>query len=231
VSKERPILFSGPMVRAILEGRKLQTRRIVKDAQSLPTVWTGDPDREAVPSWYSEEYCPYGKPGDRLWVRETFWVRQWGNTINGIGVDYKAGGEPTHRSTRPDNVGQMCRWRPSIHMPRWASRINLEITEVRVERLQDISENDAYEEGVTLTVPEEQTYYGQFRVLWESINGSCKRCKGHGVVPAWSGSLAAGLEQTANDCPECHGTVPGSWDANPFVWVIEFKHNGGGANG
>ena len=145
-AKERPIIFSGPMIRAILEGRKTQTRRIVK------------------PNCLSK-LSPYGRTGDRLWVRET-----WGHNPEGPGYVYRSDGDF-------DMKFHGDRWRPSIHMPRWASRITLEVTGVRVERLQDINEEDALAEGVEHA----------FRSLWESING------------------------------------PGSWDANPWVWVVEFR--------
>lgn len=181
--KERPILFSAPMVRAILAGTKTQTRRVVK--QHLERLGDGDwyafdhkglnyrvnARHTTVAAWaHLLQFCPYGQPGDRLWVREA-----WSGADDPSHkhcVHYRADGE---RATR---------WRPSIHMPRWASRIALEITGVRVERLNDISEADCRAEGLGGTVDRAHHWY---RVLWEQING------------------------------------PGSWDANPWVWVIEFK--------
>lgn len=170
--KERPILFSGPMVRAILEGRKTQTRRVVKPQPAhiagIGTVLNIDT--------ITGKACPYGKPGDRLWVRET-----WdGVRLDGGGalVSYRADGD------KP--VTDDGRWHPSIHMPRWASRITLEVVSVRVERLQEISEEDAMAEGVALA----ENYRGpvaHFASLWEQINGL------------------------------------GSWNANPWVWVVEFR--------
>lgn len=187
--KERPILFSGPMVRAILDGRKTQTRRIIKnpDFYGCPT---GD-----CPHWNQKECdaamaksCPYGKPGDRLWVKETFVAP----------VD----GKPVYRASIP--YGNLdCHfkpWRPSIFMPRKASRITLEITSIRVERLNDISEEDAKAEGAEIQKetpggwvicgPRIGSYREGYRWLWEQINGA------------------------------------DSWDANPWVWVIEFKARG-----
>ena len=205
--KERPILFSAPMVRAILDWRKTQTRRVVKpqppDDIGLPigvdlyspTCIGKNGDEypgDEIFGAYSEcgEWgvkCPYGQPGDRLWVRET-----WGPCDGG--VCYRAD-EDAGSVALPDDG----RWTPSIHMPRWASRITLEITGVRVERLQDISEADAIAEGVpavssggvtlftTTGVNCFQAAKGAYAALWESING------------------------------------PGSWDANPWVWVVEFR--------
>lgn len=200
--KERPILFSGPMVRAILDGRKTQTRRIVKpqppagvtEASSLvrsvnhpvqPHLefhWTSTPvggdidDMEFVGDWFT---CPYGAPGDRLWVRETF---------AHVLADESTVGTGKRRTIYLADLS-MCnpKWTPSIHMPRWASRITLEITGINVERLQDISDPDAIAEGLTAwTGPEpvRRTHYGlsnadvfevtprkAFFRLWKQING------------------------------------------------------------
>lgn len=172
--KERPILFIAPMVRAILEGRKTQTRRIVKPQPSMEC----DCEPEGY-SWVpmhkgrelSHHQCPYGQPGDRLWVRETFsgpWCMgdtppsKWGRSSR---IWYWADGNPEE--------GDWTRPRPSIHMPRWASRITLEITDVRVERLQDISDADALSEGIypTSTGLYAGAAKAEFRKLWESING------------------------------------------------------------
>lgn len=179
---ERPILFSAPMVRAILEGRKTQTRRIVKH-QPLP--WVG-PD---PPGWPPP--CPYGQLGDRLWVRET-WAQP---TSLDPGPTFYRADYPSCVPRQFENVppAEAVRWRPSIHMPRWASRITLDVTGVRIERLQDISEADAMAEGVVETHahlrdlgPCMEWCYA-FEDLWTRINGA------------------------------------GSWNANPWVWVIEFK--------
>lgn len=192
-TKERPILFSGEMVRAILDGRKTQTRRIVKPQPPShvreirvgmfePVVIRKGMEEPGTPVFgFADEErgwkCKYGKPGDRLWVRETWFC------ITGepgpISCNYKADfGE--HRFAGF--------WKPSIHMPRWASRITLEITGVRVERLNDISEEDAIAEGCQCSgVPSSLTNRGAYAKLWESINGK------------------------------------GSWSLNPWVWVVEFK--------
>lgn len=149
--KERPILFSGPMVRAILDGRKTQTRRMIKPDWSRCLDLDDPDDRKAA-----VERCRHGKLGDRLWVRETFAIH---------------GGEIAYAATDQHLVG--CdRWKPSIHMPRRASRIVLEIAGVRVERLNEISRGDAMAEGC----PHSNLAYGQnpcdwFRELWKSTNG------------------------------------------------------------
>jgi hypothetical protein len=177
--KERPILFSAPMVRALLAGSKTQTRRIVKDKHidAAPPV--------CFFQWLREN-CPYGQTGDRLWVRET-WIPRAAESAALYRADYddaQASGLAGMYSDRG--------WRPSIHMPRWASRILLEITGVRVERLQDISDHDALAEGVSPDMglrwqSGDDTPRGMYGELWESING------------------------------------PGSWAADPWVWVVEFK--------
>jgi hypothetical protein len=196
-----PALFSAPMVRALLEGRKTQTRRILRDqpfiemafmdedytqpsgkhyvihgAKKLRAAWPID----GKPEW-DDDLCPYGKPGDRLWVREAM-------RITDI-LRYDA--DQTIVPNIPDGWENTPR-RPhvtSMFMPRWASRITLEITEVRVQRLQEISTEDALAEGIPHPESLASTIgnRGQYRSLWESINGK------------------------------------GSWDANPFVWAISFK--------
>ena len=200
--KERPILFSAPMVRAILNGTKTQTRRAVKDRHI-------DAAPPACFFQWLRERCPYGQPGDRMWVRETWQVVDGSERARRIVTDpspsrgwieYAATVHPGHEPPP--------RWRPSIHMPRWASRILLEITAVRVERLQDISGEDAVAEGIARDGDGYERFHvdpdaplGQsftrnpvlaYRGLWEKINGV------------------------------------GTWDANPLVWVIEFKRVEGG---
>lgn len=213
--KERPILFSAPMVRALLAGTKTQTRRVVKWRglqQGLNRGFSGLQVERSGSNWVltsptrtSHEYRsvpmprPYGEPGDRLWVRETFqplfadgfdhYTSDW-ETGKGYAVRYVATDGRAEWIDGDDNISDRCK--PAIHMPRWASRITLEITDVRVERLQDISEADAIAEGVSMpdgtpTPPEFWSYRQEFGCLWQSING------------------------------------PGSWDANHWVWVIEFK--------
>lgn len=162
--KERPILFSGEMVRAILEGRKTQTRRVVNPQPDDSGLWNDDKYPRSIISdlsgWNgtvdatgeSRQFkCPYGKPGDRLWVRET-WNR-FGEIIY-----YKADEE------KPFSYSTL--WKPSIFMPRSASRILLEITDIRVERLHDISADDEKKEGIYSPIHELL-----FWALWQKING------------------------------------------------------------
>ncbi|MFI9652910.1 hypothetical protein [Guyparkeria halopsychrophila] len=219
--KERPILFNDDMVRAILDGRKTQTRRVVKPQPSNDHQYLGyviestSRKDEGKCRWGIGEIPhstnairvrpPYGVPGERLWVREAFGYEI--RTLSGSGSPHE---KITYRATNPNAVHcydcngneTPVKWTPSIHMPRWASRITLEITDVRVERLQDINEADAKAEGVWEYGDEavwkhylDQTSFGvtcpvrSFRSLWESIKGK------------------------------------DAWDENPWVWVIEFKRS------
>lgn len=183
--RERPILFSGPMVTAILAGTKTMTRRVWKDDR-WPCV---DRAYAATHPGAVSHLCPYGIPGDRLWIRETFAL-----SVPGCerGVSYRA----DHRDPRGDGPAHPMKWRPSIHMPRWASRLTLEVTAVRVERLHDISEADILAEGVTVPLAAKMTgipwsslptLHDAWREGWKHINGAA------------------------------------SWDANPWVWVVGFK--------
>lgn len=151
MSKEKPILFSGAMVRAILEGKKTQTRRVIKPQPMLDT-------HTRVTACYK---CPYGAPGDRLWVRETWTTHQ-----NDKGADCLL-----YRAEVPDPE-LYAPWRPSIFMPRAASRIMLEVTGVRVERIQEISEADAIAEGVEIIPIDTSTWTNRqsFSILWDKIN-------------------------------------------------------------
>lgn len=196
--KEHPILFSGEMVRALLAGKKTQTRRVVKACKDRNTGCDLAPHEIAGEINHGDyENSKYGKPGDRLWVRETFGIPD-------APLERKEKALVAYKATDFPAI-DFGRWRPSIFMPRWASRITLEITGVRVERLQDISEADALAEGVKVGDPSvhqlktdpgkhqkymrgtAKTAVVAYKSLWESING------------------------------------PGSWAANPWVWVIEFK--------
>lgn len=162
---DRPILFSAPMVRALLNGTKTQTRRVVKRFE----VRAGMPEPEMQSLL---RCCPYGAPGDRLWVRETF-AKIDGQTQPWIETDYRA--TYTHGDRLGDSLGIKKRWTPAIHMPRAASRITLEVIGVRVERLQDISETDARAEGAAAhnSPAAILTGYRQgYRLLWDSINGA-----------------------------------------------------------
>lgn len=214
--KERPILFSGPMVRAILEGRKTMTRRVVKPEGAhylfpfldLPGNQTGEW------AWCSSSHvvgkhihCPYGQVGDRLWVRENFCpiYPQDPHYNGGRPIEYDYAATYQHGYRLGDLIGEKKKWKPSIHMPRIASRILLDITGVRVERLHEISEADAQAEGVERVVagvgwrrycdPDSEEVgvppcgdaRRSFRSLWKLINGD------------------------------------ESWNANPWVWVVEFK--------
>lgn len=190
---EKPIIFSGPMVRAIREGRKNQTRRVVKvccERAAHPMMGTWGVDFTACECGAVK--MPYA-PGDALWVREA-----WAECTECGGVVFRANGEHAKCENCEDGYGG--RWRPSIHMPRWAARTFLTVTRVRIERLQDISEADAIAEGVDLNnLPDEDDEYcgfvgtrrqrvrGAFMDLWTSIHGE------------------------------------GAWDANPWVWVYDFE--------
>ena len=177
--KEHPILMNAAMVRATLDGSKTQTRRIWK----LPkwAEWDlmegGEKKGQLIPKdpklrgWYSvdEVTCPFGQPGDRLWVRET-----WAFHNQAIGSVCDEDGPFVYAADPMSKQNRLCdKWTPSIHMPRWASRINLEITGVRVERLNNISISDCHNEGIG--IPEFPDLRNppvcQFRELWESING------------------------------------------------------------
>jgi len=158
--KERPILFSAPMVRAILDGRKTMTRRVVKpNPVSIPEA------EVAHANWVIQNrVCPFGQPGDRLWVRET-WLSYRHLHKNGRDealLIYRADGEDLPKQARGT------KWRPSIFMPRWASRITLEITAVRVERVQDIGDEDAEAEGLSWC--NAASPRDKFQCLWNSLN-------------------------------------------------------------
>jgi hypothetical protein len=186
---EKPILFSGEMVKAILAGRKTQTRRAIKP-QPLTAQMISESTASLCHPGMIWRKCPYGQPGDRLWVRETFQFVHANsdgqrNTFN----SHKPFSQHDYRwieyAATPKDNEPPPKWKPSIFMPRWASRITLEITSSRVERLKDISNEDCFAEGLPAdTTKGNRTWYGD---LWEKINGK------------------------------------GSWDANPWVWVIEFK--------
>lgn len=209
--KERPILFSAPMVRAILADIKTQTRRTIKgdldDEERLhvgmyhPTVIDRQGDEQPGPevfgAWTTNgEWamkCPYGQPGDRLWVRETF--QQFSEDGEILYKADKAGFDAMNELKRDEFYE--ARWRPSIHMPRWASRITLEVTGVKVERLQDISEADAAAEGII-----RQSTTGWFSV--PGLNGAGTTARA-GYALLWN---------------SIHG--PGSWEANPWVWCVSF---------
>ncbi|UJL36155.1 hypothetical protein JK642_13505 [Pantoea agglomerans] len=219
--RERPIIFNADMVRAVLDGRKTQTRRIIQSpAKNMQASGHKVIEyREPGDKWYGEHVfsmrnqsgtwcdytkeqflakCPFGAVGDRLWVRETFRVHSRATDV--ATLVYKASEQqswtqqthrvPIEKCNKPAVVDT---WTPSIHMPRWASRITLEITCVRVERLNSMTEKDALAEGCLGghdSIPGYQysaTPHEHFHHVWQSIYGA------------------------------------DSWQANPWVWVIEFK--------
>lgn len=248
--KERPILFSAPMVRALLDGSKTQTRRVVKDLPPWPITefhldgggtefnvgsrgtgkWLPNGPAPSGRGMASGHWrlCPYGQPGDRLWVRETWGVvsSDWdaaGNLVDWtpdrpatavnemrFGQGYYSGhaiyaADGSYEWAGDDDGGGEPRfaWHPSIHMPRAASRILLEVVSVRVERLQDISEADAKAEGI------EPHEVSQFMIQGTSAAERAAIYRDAAVGPY------CGLWQQINGAA--------SWDANPWVWVVEFK--------
>lgn len=223
--KERPILFSAPMVRAILAGHKTQTRRLVKVGDTIEerddgtrwpyfTTWTHGDDGSP---WAS---CPYGEPGNRLWVRETWryadwtedgqpWIRyaaddarrlcervtpEWAARVADIWAELSSA-----ENVAVDGRAADRKWRPSIFLPRWASRLALAVTAVRVERLQAISELDALAEGVE----------------GKRVTGVLNGVRGEYVVGSARDAYAALWDDINGD--------RAAWASNPWVWVVEFK--------
>jgi hypothetical protein len=231
----RPILFSAPMVRALLEGRKTQTQRVIKPQPDQATSeFTSAEVSAAWQDGFIDVRCPYGQPGDLLWVRESFsdlteelgqsWERyNPGKNLYEQGKKpffwYRADGEQPDRG---NGTAFDAPWKPSIHMPRWGSRITLEITDVRVQRLNEISEEDALAEGINhdfiknikdelddqgMTCPDDLD--SDWKVFWSPADDR-EDC----------------LKYTAKDAyqtlwEDLHG--PGSWDTNPWVWALTFK--------
>lgn len=216
--KERPILFSGPMVRAIIEGRKIQTRRVYQPTHIARGCRTLRWENQSAEELMRVGICPYGLVGDRLWVRERWAeVMRCGCPKGGFGgVIYHAdevvrhsieevnGGDRYRTEPCPAHAPVMVgRWRPSIHMPRWASRILVDVVSIRAERVQDISEEDAIAEGIDAVANRVHTFpiaedprpltvrQRLYAMLWNSINGT---------------------------------TNP--WASNPWVWVVEFARVG-----
>lgn len=206
------MIFNGQMVRALLGGRKTQTRRSVKPQPELTErsgfSWNGalygaGSDERETNRNFAHAKCPYGRPGDRIWVRETFG---------------DCGERLVYRADTDD--GAKCkvkRWTPSIHMPRWASRILLEITDVRIERLNSISDADCIAEGI-IPVPKDRDDDHQFwRDYHLSSDGTfCVHSPRESIESLWKSVRGKSFEQEED-------TAPGSWQANPWVWVIEFK--------
>ena len=157
--KERPIIFSTPMVRAILDGRKTQTRRVIREARGAKSLYAGEKDGLWVVERFGDAAqslirCPYGRVGDRLWARETYELIYWRDENRLV---YRA-----------DSEVHINRWIPAIHMPRFAARLFLRIEDIRVERLQSITDEDAWAEGV---FPEDGDAVAAFADLWDRING------------------------------------------------------------
>jgi hypothetical protein len=212
------------MVRALLDGRKTQTRRIVKpqppaEAVDAGVIMSGSPAANGVWCWLDSRdlldasqvgddfRCPYGVPGDRLWVKETWGLNDYRYEREPIPkarpADLDEGGL-TFRATEWDTeVRNELRWRPSIHMPRWASRLTLAITDVRVERLHDISEGDAWAEGISIQAPPDKDGGRHFGVDGMKIDEK--------TAARAFGSLWSGING------------PDNWDANPWVWAVTFQ--------
>jgi hypothetical protein len=207
--KERPILFSAPMVRAILAGTKTQTRRVVKPRKD-PDFGCHMAPCEIAGDEHKARLCPYGQPGDRLWVRESF-IHEPADYCWEASVSIPSRPASTvYRADADDPNGG--RWSPSIHMPRWASRITLEVTGVRVERLQDISEVDAIAEGIERGAG----FPGWYRGPLAGDSASLQQAGRDFKIPTAFPHLAyRALWESING--------PGSWDANPWVWVVEFR--------
>lgn len=206
--RERPMIFNAEMVRAILDGRKTQTRRPIKWKQTRCTE-IGERDDGSYWPWSEDcenccDYwhpCPFGEVGDRIWVRETF--------ATGLSTKSTLAYRATHkREDLEDGFYDTIKWTPSIHMPRWASRITLEITGVGVQRLQSISPNDASREGL-IKLPATGRYcLNQGDQYFDGASHDARE------VFSWLWESIYGAE---------------SWQSNPWVWVIEFKRIEGGA--
>ena len=171
-AKERPIIFNTEMVRAIMAGTKTQTRRVIKPQPEADHIGSfggvGEPFAYAFEHEEKWRYCPYGGPKEKLWVRESFWNSRGDDSMP---TYYRADQDLMLPVDHGYHQGP---WKPSIHMPRWSSRITLEIADVRVERLQDITEEDAKAEGVkhgSSAMGHVFTHKEHFRGLWNGING------------------------------------------------------------
>lgn len=208
---ERGILFSAPMIRAILAGAKTQTRRVLRGTERAAAALAAMPPTciarvhgqtaeirasATGEGWWAR--CPYGAAGDRLWVRETWRTEERASDlVDGIRLAADDSFHPIANTREAADAwvdahdnGKHAGWRPAIFMPRWASRLTLEVTSVRVERVQQISEDDARAEGVApwREPGQEMTAHERFRELWDSINGE---------------------------------RAP--WASDPWVWCVEFK--------
>jgi hypothetical protein len=198
---ERPIIFSGPMVRAILAGKKTQTRRMVRLPRPRPML----PGQVGTIRLYRPDECPYGQPGDRLWVREAHRFEAIvchgcddadGCDCGTTRVRYAADAvaiDRTYTDWEPPPGPLRTTARSPIHMPRWASRLTLEVADVRIQRLHDLSEEDVRAEGIEhhpaalAMMSGMWTWRGAFSAAWDAIHGA------------------------------------GAWDANPWVWAVTFR--------
>ena len=224
--KERPILFSGAMVRALLDGSKTQTRRAVKLQVQHDDSWVGGwkivhkrvtqalltfNQLGGKPLGSDAAICPYGQPGDRLWVRET-WVCDDYRLQQGPYVEVPGAREALFYradNEQPFEAPEGKFWKPSIHMPRWASRILLEIVSVRVEQLNDCSRKDAIAEGIH-----------RYEHIWRD----CEYPLGNVAyepVEGWPTRYSCPVQAYQALWESINGA--GSWDDNPWVWVVEFK--------
>ena len=216
--KERPIIMGAESVRAILEERKTQTRRVIKPQPKLigaPNVpfKTDDANHKGIIN------CPYGKVGDRLWVRET-WAEAhyWNNDVDAE--------TPIYRASDYKTPIKPVVWKSPMFMPRWASRITLEIADIRVERLQDITEDDALVEGI-MSNEEYEARASEDNLF------PCPRCEGYQVHEAFGYDYGI----TEVDCTYCNTQKKRyrivwdslnakrgyPWKSNPWVWVVTFK--------
>lgn len=217
--KEIPMLYTTPMVQSVDAGLKQQTRRLrgLDEVNQSPDDWTlTHQDKKGIFHFRNGQSgwavtSPYGKPGDIIWVRETFTHLHWDHYENGESpYAYKANCDAESEEIRQEYIkaGYQYQWKPSLHMPRKAARLFLKITTIRLERLQDISDDDCIKEGLEQYTDHHGTGYrlytkiggfsfiprDSFQTLWDSINGKAKK-----------------------DRPLCN------WDANPWVWVVEFE--------
>ena len=221
--RERPILFADAMVRRLLAGEKTQTRRAIHPSLGerthspvlgLDALWRWMTGR--VSHVGDERRCPYGMPGDRLWVRET-----WCEVVPSAGVERRHP-DDAHRGVRYRATwdrAHSLRWRPSLHMERWASRLTLEVTDVRVQRLQDISEEDAKAEGARYfgDLPSTHPYGLDARWSMEEPT-STEQCLGTArhAFGSYVNQLHGGPRWNCNGLPQL-------WDLNPWVWAVSFR--------
>ncbi len=227
--KEKPILFNSEMVKAVLEGRKTQTRRVIKNACDIIQDWD-DKDKSYGP-YYEDQYgdfhksieaCPYGQIGNKLWVRETFtYHRNFGEDVKpDAPIIYKAdkdncGQYPCEINNETILVSQKMPWKPSIFMPKSACRIWLEITDIRVERVRDIGESESIKEGVSkyktaglrgwMYYNEDNLPLRTYELLRDTRVCGCARSS---FLSLW------------DSINEKRGYP---WESNPWVWVVEFK--------